>query len=69
MLYYHTEFGVNYDTASVAPMTGVSVFGTTEGVSYLHKHLTPLFGVTMTPSFLQCACSIIVVPGVVSRLS
>ena len=40
--------------ASVAPMTGVSVFGTTKRVSYLHKHLTPLFGVTMTPSFLQC---------------
>ena len=40
--------------ATVAPMTGVSVFDTTNRVSYSHKRLTPLFGVTVTPSFLQC---------------
>lgn len=42
--------------ASVAPMTGVSV-SDTKRVSYLHKRLTPCFGVTMTPSFLQCSRS------------
>ena len=33
---------------------GVKVFDTTQGVSYSHKHLTPLFGVATTPLFLQC---------------
>ena len=46
--------------ASLAPMTGVRIFDTTERVSYTHKHLTPLFGVTMTPSFLQCSQHIII---------
>ena len=49
--------GVNYDTTlgfSNTNETGVSVFDTAEKVSYSQKRLTPLFGVTMTPSFLQC---------------